>query len=132
MNPDAQVLAPALAFRGVVLLEEGRREEASKLASEVLVRGSVLVPALTTVHPAVTLIEFAWLLRDLGREAELLSVLASAPSTPWCRAARAIAQGDMADGVELSARIGAPSVEGIHAAAGRPRVGASRTSCGST
>jgi class 3 adenylate cyclase len=108
---DAQVLAPALAFRGIVLLEEGRPEEASKLASELLGRGSVLVPALTTVHPPVTLIEFAWLLRDLGRDAELLSVLASAPSTPWCHAARAIARGDMADGVELSARIGAPSVE---------------------
>jgi hypothetical protein len=108
---DAQVLAPALAFRGIVLLEEGRREEASKLASELLGRGSVLVPALTTVHPTVTLIEFAWLLRDLGREAELLSALTSAPSTPWCHTARAIAKGDMTDGVELSARIGAPSVE---------------------
>jgi tetratricopeptide (TPR) repeat protein len=108
---DAQVLAPALAFRGIVLLEEGRGEEASKLASELLGRGSVLVPALTTVHPTVTLIEFAWLLRDLGREAELLSALASAPSTPWCHAARAIAKGNMTDGVDLSARIGAPSVE---------------------
>ena len=108
---DAQVLGPALVFRGIVLVEEDRREEASKLASELLGLGSVLVPALTTVHPTVTLIEFAWLLRDLGREAELRSALASAPSTPWCHAASAIANGDMADGVELSARIGAPSVE---------------------
>ena len=111
MMKDAQVLAPALAFRGIVLLEEGRRGDASKLASELLELGSVLVPALTTVHPAVTLIECAWLLRDLGREAELLSALGSATSTPWCDAARAIARGDMAHGVELTARIGAPSAE---------------------
>ena len=40
MTKDPQVLAPALAFRGIVLLEEGRREEAS-LASELPGRGSV-------------------------------------------------------------------------------------------
>ncbi|HEX2302800.1 MAG TPA: hypothetical protein VHH57_04165 [Gaiella sp.] len=72
MTKDPQVLAPALAFRGIVLLEEGRREEASELASELPGRGSVLVAYRGT----------------LGG--------------------------------------------GLHAAAGRPRAGASRTSCGST
>jgi hypothetical protein len=63
------------------------------------------------LHPTVTPVEFAWLVRDLGRGAELLSALESAPSTPWHEAARAIADGDVAQSVEVVARIGAPSVE---------------------
>jgi hypothetical protein len=57
------------------------------------------------------LIEFTWLLRDLGREGELLPAVESAPSTPWRDAARAIADGAFARAVELATRIGAPSVE---------------------
>ena len=108
---DAQVLAPALTFRGIVLLAEGRRDEASRLAAELLALGASLLPALTSVDPAVTLPALAWLVRDLEREDELLSALASAPATPWCSAARAIARGDLAEAVALAARIGAPFVE---------------------
>jgi len=108
---DPQILAPALAFRGIVLLAQGRQEEAARLASEVLALGSVPGSALLELFPPATPIEFAWLLRDLGREAELLSALESAPATPWLEAARAIAHGDFAHGAELVARIGAPSVE---------------------
>jgi DNA-binding SARP family transcriptional activator len=107
---DPQILASALALRATVLLAQGRREEASSLASEVLARGSVLVPALLELHAPVTPIEFAWLLRDLGREAELLHALESAPSTPWLEAASAIARGDFLHGAELASRIGALSV----------------------
>jgi hypothetical protein len=77
----------------------------------MLERGHVLVTALLELQPAVTPIELAWLLRDLGREAELLPTLASAPPTPWLEAARAIAQGDLAHSVDLVACIGAASVE---------------------
>jgi DNA-binding SARP family transcriptional activator/class 3 adenylate cyclase len=108
---DPQILAPALALRATVLLAKGRLKHVSRLASEMLARGYVLVTALLELQPAVTPIEFAWLIRDLGRDAELLTVLKSAPPTPWLEAARAIARGDFEHSVELVARIGAPSVE---------------------
>jgi tetratricopeptide (TPR) repeat protein len=111
MTKDPQLLAPALTLRSIALLAQGRREEASGLAAEVLAGGSVLVTGLLTLHLTTTPIELAWLLRDLGRESELLSTLESAPSTPWLEATRAIARGDIAQSVELIARIGAPSVE---------------------
>jgi len=83
---------------------------ASELASEVLDRGAVLIAALLELHPTVTPVEFAWLIRDLRRERELVSALESAPPTPWHEAARAIADGNLLQGVELVTRIGAPSV----------------------
>ena len=105
---DPQLLAPALALRSIVLLALGRREEASILASDAL----ALPPsALMEVTPAVTPLEFSWLLRDLGRQAELLAALESAPSTPWFQGARAIANDDFKLAVECVASLGAPSVE---------------------
>jgi DNA-binding SARP family transcriptional activator/tetratricopeptide (TPR) repeat protein len=108
---DPQSLAPVLALRGIVLLAQGQREEASRLASEVLTLGSAPPSALRELFPAATPIEFAWLLCDLGRETELLSALDSAPSTPWLEAARAIADKQFTHSVELVSRIGALSVE---------------------
>jgi DNA-binding SARP family transcriptional activator len=108
---DPQLLAPTLAVRAIVELAQGQWEQASSLASEVLQHGAVLIPALLELHPTVTPIELVWLIRDLGREAEFLSVLELAPSTPWHEAARAIADGDFTHSVELVARIGAPSVD---------------------
>jgi DNA-binding SARP family transcriptional activator/class 3 adenylate cyclase len=107
---DPQILAPALALRATVLLAKGQLKHVSRLASEMLARGYVLVTALLELQPAVTPIEFAWLIRDLGRDAELLTALESAPPTPWLEAARAIARGEIEHSVELVARIGAPSV----------------------
>nr|MBA2476874.1 AAA family ATPase [Actinomycetota bacterium] len=107
---DPQILAPALVVRGMVLLAAGRKQEASKLASEVLARGSFLVLALLEFLPAATPIEFAWLLRDLRREGVVLRALESAPVTPWVDAARAIAAGDFAQSVELAAQMGAAAV----------------------
>jgi tetratricopeptide (TPR) repeat protein len=108
---DPQLVAPALTMRAIVQLAEERRNAASRDASEVLAQGSVLIPALLELHPTVTAVEFAWLTRDLGREAELVSAIESAPSTPWHEAARAIASGDLGRSIELVACIGAPSVE---------------------
>jgi class 3 adenylate cyclase/tetratricopeptide (TPR) repeat protein len=108
---DPQSVAPALALRGMVLVAQGRSTEASALSSEVLAFGAVLVSGLVGESPAATLIEFAWLLRALGREAELGAVLGSVPSTPWAEAAHALTHGDFAHGAELVAAIGAPSVE---------------------
>ncbi len=108
---DPQLLAPALTVRAIVHLAADRPKAASRDASEVLAQGSVLIPALLELHPTVTPVELAWLTRDLGREAELVSAIESAPSTPWHEAARAIAGGDFAHSIELVARIDAPSVE---------------------
>jgi DNA-binding SARP family transcriptional activator len=116
---DPPILAPALALRGIVQLARGLHEEASRLASEVLALGPCLIDGLLTETPAATLIEFTWLVRDLGREAELLPELETAPSTPWVETARAIVGGDVVRAVELIAPIGAPSVEAytrLHAA----------------
>ena len=107
---DPQLLTPTLALRAIVQLSQGRRKEASRLASETLAQGSVLTTALLDLHPTVTPIEFAWLLRDLGREAELLFAFESASSTPWNEAARAVVDGQFAHSVDLIARIGVPSV----------------------
>jgi tetratricopeptide (TPR) repeat protein len=98
---DPQVLAPALAARGGVLLAEARHAEASALASELLALGFV-----GAAHLDDMLIELSWLARDLGREAELLAVLEGAPSVPWVDAARAIASGDFAHASGVLARIG--------------------------
>jgi tetratricopeptide (TPR) repeat protein len=108
---DPQVLTPALALRGVVLVAQEQHEQASELASEVLALGSLLVPGMLQETPAATLVEFAWLLRDLGREAELLPALEAAPSTLWVEAAAAIVRGDFHEAIELVARIGAPALE---------------------
>jgi class 3 adenylate cyclase len=107
---DPQILAPALAVRSLVLLEQGLREEASSLASELLASGTMLSALLEAV-PALTPVEFAWLMRDLGREPELRSLLELVPATPWFDAARAIGQGDVVRSVEVVLGIGAPAVE---------------------
>ena len=108
---DPQITAPALALCATVLLTQGRRKQASTLTSEVLACGHVQVAALLELHGAVTPIEFAWLVRDLGREAELLTALESAPPTPWLQAACAIAEHDSAGSLDLVAKIRAPSVD---------------------
>jgi DNA-binding SARP family transcriptional activator len=109
---DPQLHAPALAIRAIVLRAHGRWQEASRLAGKMLAPGSAPLSALMElVFAGATPIEFSWLLRDLGREAELLAALESAPSTPWFQAARAIAAGESTHAVELVARMGAPSVE---------------------
>jgi class 3 adenylate cyclase/tetratricopeptide (TPR) repeat protein len=108
---DPQILAPALVVRGMVLLAQGRREDAAKLASELLARGPFLVLVLLEFVPAATPIHFAWLLRDLRREDDLFRALERAPVTPWVDAARAIAASAFAESVLLATKMGAPAVE---------------------
>jgi class 3 adenylate cyclase/DNA-binding SARP family transcriptional activator len=107
---DPQLLAPALALRSMVLLAEGRREEAYSLAAEVLALDRPVVTFLE-LFPAVTPIEFAWLLRDMGCQQELRAVLQSAPSIPWIEAARAIANGELLEVLEIVNKLELPVVE---------------------
>ena len=101
---EPQLLAPALTMRAMVQLSQERPSAASRDASEMLLQGSILIPALLELHPTVTAVELAWLTRDLGREADLISAIESAPSTPWHEAARAIAGGDLGHSIELPHR----------------------------
>jgi class 3 adenylate cyclase/tetratricopeptide (TPR) repeat protein len=99
---DPQAMAPALCGHAAVLLAAGRRDEADLLASELL-----QVPAVVeglTDNGAV--IDFAWLLRDLGRQGEFQAALEDVPPLPWFEAAAAIASGDFARAAEILSEIG--------------------------
>jgi DNA-binding SARP family transcriptional activator len=124
---DSQLVAPALAVRGVVLLTKHRREEASSLASELLKLQATLPAALFGWLPTPGPIEFAWLIYDLGRGPELVSALQAAPATPWVALMKAIAKGDFVNAVDLVTRLGTPYVEEytrLRSAEGLARAGA--------
>jgi AAA ATPase domain len=108
---DPQLLAPALVLRATVLLAHRGPEEARGLAAEVLALGGVPVVTLLNLFPAVTPIELAWLLRDLKRQQELRDALESAPSIPWVVGARAIANGEPLEALEIVAGLELPAVE---------------------
>jgi DNA-binding SARP family transcriptional activator len=108
---DPQLLAPALVVRAIVLLAQDRREHAHRLATELIDDGSRLVPALLELHPTVTPIELAWLMRQLGRETELSTALEDAWPTPWVEAATAITSSDYERALAAVASLGVPPVE---------------------
>lgn len=103
---DAQVVAPALRVRASLFLAEGRRAEANTLADEVLALGPKLVTALTTSFDSGRIIEYARIVRALGREPELLEVLETAPEVPWVVTARAVASGEWERAATVLADIG--------------------------
>ena len=80
-SKDAQVLGPALLGRGSVLLEEGRRGEASTLAAEALEMG----PRLVALANDTAVVHAAWLMRDLGLQTDYGSLLEASLATPWVR-----------------------------------------------
>jgi tetratricopeptide (TPR) repeat protein len=87
---DAQLLGPALAGRGAVLIEEGRRDEASALAAELLEMGVRHI----VVSNDVVIVDTAWLMRDLGLQDDFASLLEASPPTPWVETASAVCSGD--------------------------------------
>jgi hypothetical protein len=109
---------------------QGRREEASSLASEVLERGLGLVHALLESERTVTPLELAWLFRDLGREDELLSALDSRPGYSLGRGRAR----DRAGRLRLERRDRRPDQGsfggGLHASAHGAGAGAGRAPCG--
>jgi DNA-binding SARP family transcriptional activator/class 3 adenylate cyclase len=108
---DPQLLAPVLAMRASVLLARNERNDAAKLALEVLTLGSPPLTALLELFSTANPIEFAWLLNELNLSDELRQALASTPSTPWMDGARAIASGKFADAVEIVTQLGLPAIE---------------------
>jgi len=97
---DVQVLAPALWARATVSLAQGRAEEADALASEVL------AGTPSGLLEWGCMCDFAWLIVDLEREADLLRVLADKPPTPWTDAAAAILTGDPRRAVNVLGAMG--------------------------
>ena len=64
---DAQAQSHTFCARAAVALAVGKRDEAGDVASELLDIGTVMVPAFCSPFP--TLVDVAWVFRDLGRSA---------------------------------------------------------------
>jgi class 3 adenylate cyclase/tetratricopeptide (TPR) repeat protein len=102
---DAQAQAQGFCIRAAVALAIGRHDEAGELAWALAGLGPVLLPALCSPYP--TLVEVAWVFRDLGRDAELAAVLDATPiASLWVDAARAIGDGDAARAADIVESIG--------------------------
>jgi len=91
-------MGPPLALRARVLLDSGRSRDVPGLVDQVL--------ALQDEHGALYytwLIELAWLLVDLGREAELPT---AAHGGVWLEVSRAIVRGELVEAADELERIG--------------------------
>jgi hypothetical protein len=105
-DSDAQAQSTGYCARAAVALAAQNRDEADELASELAGIGRLLQTALNTAFP--TLVDVAWVFRDLGRESEFSAVVLDARSieSPWVDAARAICDGDLARAAEIIDGIG--------------------------
>jgi class 3 adenylate cyclase len=103
---DLQAQSQAYCVRAAVALAAGKRDEAGDLASELTALGPPIVAALCSPFP--TLVDVAWVFRDLGREREFCDdVLDATPiKSPWNDAARAIVGGDLARAAGIIDEIG--------------------------
>jgi tetratricopeptide (TPR) repeat protein len=106
---DNQSLVPALCSLAIVALAGNRRDKASRLVSEVTRLSHDVIPqAFTVTVPCVpSFADLAWLMSDLDRGPELMSLVEAAPiETPWIEAARAIAAGEFVHAAEVLGRMG--------------------------
>jgi class 3 adenylate cyclase/tetratricopeptide (TPR) repeat protein len=98
-----QSMFPALALRARILASVGRNEEAWADAAELLQiwrQSNVRIGSYWTA-------DLAFAVSQLGRDEDLLAALvATAPSTPWVAAARAVATSEFAQAAALYAEIG--------------------------
>jgi tetratricopeptide (TPR) repeat protein len=93
---DVQVLAPVLVMRANVLNAAGRMKEVDPLLSEILGMGDQAIPHIQTDALAYTLIDLAWLVRDVGRAEDLLTSIDSTEESPWSEPTRAVLRGNAA------------------------------------
>ena len=103
---DIQAQSQAFCIRTAVALAAGKRTRADELGSELIAIGPVMVAALCSPFP--TLVDVAWVFRDLGRESELREgVLDADPiKSPWNDAARAICDGHLVRAADITDDIG--------------------------
>jgi class 3 adenylate cyclase/tetratricopeptide (TPR) repeat protein len=108
---DLQAEAQALCAAGLILIAEGRSDQAREFASDLASMGALLLPALNNPWP--TLADAAWLLRDVGLETELGLLLDLTPhESQWVAVARAIREGDAARAAEILGEMGHAANEG--------------------
>ncbi len=93
---DPQVVGAVLSFRARLLLAEGKREDASRLTDEILT-----VPAYI-----YTVVDLAFLLRELDRATEIDAWLEQLRPRPWADAGEAIVTGDLGRAAEILGRMG--------------------------
>jgi tetratricopeptide (TPR) repeat protein len=99
---DLQSIFPALALRARTLASAGRNEEAWADAAELLriwQQSDVSIGSYWTA-------DLAFAVSQVGRDEDLLAPLATAPSTPWVAAARAVATSEFEQAAALYAEIG--------------------------
>jgi class 3 adenylate cyclase len=103
---DIQAQASAFSIRPAIAHALGLRDEADRVASELLAWGEVMVGALGVPFP--TLVDAAWSLRDLGRQDEFAAKVLDPDviRSRWNDAARAICDGDFASAAEVIGAIG--------------------------
>jgi tetratricopeptide (TPR) repeat protein len=102
---DPETFFPALSFAAVAALAAGRRQDAERLAGELLALKPVDHPIPHHVSP---LFDLAWVLTALERSEELAESARQAPiRTRQTQAAGALASGDYARAAEMYAEIGA-------------------------
>jgi class 3 adenylate cyclase/tetratricopeptide (TPR) repeat protein len=100
---DPQTVVPALAIKARFALEQGRSDEASSLADEILsVAGNWGYASGESEWQ-----DTAVVLHGVGRRGDLLASIARAPSTKWTRAASLWAHDDFSAAAETLFEIGA-------------------------
>jgi tetratricopeptide (TPR) repeat protein len=102
---DPQNLFPATASAAVVFCSTGQRERAEPLVEELL---RALVGEATGMW---SFVDLGWALLSLGREPELLPVLAVQNPSRWVDAAAAVARGDLEAAAETFTSIGSRVAE---------------------
>jgi class 3 adenylate cyclase/tetratricopeptide (TPR) repeat protein len=93
---DPQVVSTVLGYATFLLLEEGRRVEASRLVDKALA-----VPAYV-----YGVVDVAFVLRELGRGAELSSWVGEMRHLPWAAVGEAIVAGDLGRAAEILGEMG--------------------------
>jgi hypothetical protein len=103
---DLQAQSQVYCIGGAVALASGRRDEADKLASDLVGLGSPMVAALCS--PFSTLADVAWLFHDLDRATEFIGIVLDPDPirSSWNDAARAICEGGLARAADIIELIG--------------------------
>jgi len=103
---DLQAQAQAYCIRAAVALAAGARDEADELTSELAAIGHPMVAGLCAPFP--TLVDVAWVFRDLGRESEFREAVLDADpiKSPWNDASRAIVDDDLVRAADIIDGIG--------------------------
>jgi tetratricopeptide (TPR) repeat protein len=99
---DEQVVVPALTCRAQALAAAGREREADEVLATLLGSHDLAYAWIT---------KLPLLLIQLGRGGDYLAAAENVPTSPWTKAARAAASGDLGSAAELYGQIGARAME---------------------